>query len=349
MGIPWNAEWLGTAPTAYPEPDADLKARGIRDKRRRYMDYLQSWLGITAGAFVWDIESALPDIPLYIIESWTQSAGWGAIIRHNGEYHFVSGINAAWNGKLNEWYMPRGIIVSAPYAPEISGEYIFGENAVLLRNDTYMRGLYPTICPKAELAVETDVSILCGLQNLRIINIIHTATDNMKTAAESFLRQIRWGRSGIITGSGKKSWSGGDDEKPVENLPTGGVPANYMQQLIETAQYIRGSLYNEIGLQSNYNMKREALNASEIEANSDTLRPLIDNMLECRRHFCDEIKRVFGVEISVDLSGAWKQRAEIGEISVGIMERDAEPDAEPEPETETKTESGVSEDDETSD
>ena len=306
-----HPDFMKCVPMAFPELEKDHKARGVRDKPALYRNYLSKWLGETVQAFAWGVDNILPALPLYIIEAWCQSAGWAALIRCNSEYHIVSGINAAFDGHYNEWYMYEGINVTSSYAPQINGHYTFGENAVLLRNDTFMRGMYPLFCPKAELAVETDVSILCGVQNLRIINIIHAANDKLKLAAESFLKQIRWGRSGIITGS-NKTWSG-DDSKTLENLPTGGVPANYMQQLIETAQYIRGSLYNEIGLQSNYNMKREKLSDSEVNANNDSLRPLIDNMFECRKNFCEEVKKVFGVSISVELAGAWKTRAEMAE------------------------------------
>jgi hypothetical protein len=84
-------------------------------------------------------------------------------------------------------------------------------------------------------------------------------------------------------------------------------------------------MYNDIGLQSNFNMKRETLNDGEIAANTDTLRPLIDNMLECRQNFCEEVKRVFGVDISVKLAGAWKTRAEIAEAETEQIENAAEP------------------------
>lgn len=338
IGVPLKWFCAETMPLHFPEPDADIKAEGVRNKRARYREKVLHWLTLTAGAFRWGVNDILENIPLHTIETWLQAYGWCAIIRKNGKYHLVSGINAGFRGTYTEYYMPVGVVVSAPYCPDkIDGEYTFGEDAVLLRNDTYMQGLYPTICPRCELSVENDVSILCGLQNLRIINIIHAATDKMREAAASFLRQIRWGRSGIITGS-EKTWSG-SDTKTVENIPTGGVPANYMQQLVETAQYLRGSMYNDLGLQSNFNMKRETLNDGEIAANTDTLRPLIDNMFECRQAFCEEVKRVFGVEISVDLSGAWKTRKENAEAEAQAIENAAEP--EPETPAEPEKEEGA--------
>lgn len=326
--------WFNDFPNPYRD-EIDKDAHGIRNKPARYDETIFRWCGMCAGMFEWKGEP-FDDMPPYIAELWLQSAGFAAIVKHGDKLHFVSKINSAFSGTFTEYYLPSGVVVSAAYAPEIDGEYTFGKNAVLIRNDAQMQGIFPLIAPRAEMEVENNVSILCGLQNLRIINIIRAANDTIKTAAESFLKQIRFGRSGIITGGKMKTWSG-DDTKMIENLPTGGVPNNYMLQFIETAQYIKGSLYNDLGLQSNFNMKRESLNDSEIAANNDTLRPYVDEMLECRKRAAEEINRVFGTNVSVDLAGAWKTRAEIAEKTAEQIEN---PEPEPEHEDDEPTEGG---------
>ena len=340
IGVPFTAKHLDAMPD-YFEDENDPKAKGVRNKPRRYREMVTKTLGMTAGAIKWNVSEIMPNIPPLTIEQYTQSSGWGALIRKNGEYHFVSGICAGFRGEFSEYFLPRGIIVTNPYSDtDIDGEYTFGEDAVLLRNDTYMQGLYPIICPRAELMTETNVSILTGLQNLRVINIIRAATDSMKEAALSFFKQIRWGRTGIIPAKDTRhTWSGSQESPVIENLPTGGVPANYMIQFIETAQYIRGSLYNDLGLQYNSNMKRESLNSAETSMNDDALRPIIDNMMDCRREFVKECKRVFGIDIpEPELSGAWALRKAQSENASEIIDQ-TETKTE---ETET-TESGVTE------
>lgn len=339
IGVPFTARHLNTMPD-YFEDEFDEKARGVRNKPARYREKVTKILGMTAGAIRIDMSSVLPDMPPLTVEQYTQSAGWGALIQRNGKYHFVSGICAGFRGEFDEYFLPVGIIVQNPYSEDdIDGEYTFGVDAVLLRNDTYMQGLYPIICPRAELMAETEVSILTGLQNLRVINIIHAATDSMKQAALSFFKQIRWGRSGIITGKdSKRTWSGAPESPVIENLPTGGVPSNYMIQFIETAAYCKGALYNDIGLQYNSNMKREALNSSETSMNDDTLHPIIENMMECRRQFVKDCKTVFGIDLpEPELCGAWARRHDAAENAA------ANPQETPTTET-TETESEVAED-----
>lgn len=338
IGVPYDNKILGNCPAYICEPEPDEKAYGVRDKNERFREIVGKILDMTADCIHWDLSEILPDMPPTTIEQYTQSAGWSALIRKNGKFHLVSGVCAGFRGEYDEYFLPVGVIVSNPYSKDkIDGEYTFGVDAVLLRNDTAMQGLFPIICPRAEMLVENDISILVGLNNLRIINMFHAATDNMRQAAERFIKLIRWGRIGVILGKDSRNkWSGAPDNPVIENLPNGGVPANYMIQFIETASYIRGALYNDLGLQYNSNMKREALNDSETTMNDDILHPFIDNMIECRKRFCEECKKVFGIDIpEPQLFGAWARRQEQAEKAT-----EETPEEQTEETTETESEAG---------
>lgn len=324
----WCAEWLKDIGAPYYEEDADPRARGIRCKPQRYRDTVGHWIRQTVGAFEWE---GLPEeVPPWVLELWLQVYGWAAMIKTEDGVHIVSAPVAWWNGQYTPYYQPAGVIVTNPYAVKWSGEYQYNDNAVLCRGDPLMQGMLPIIGTRAEMQVETDVSIICALQNLRIINLVKASTDKVKLAAENLFRRIRWGRQGIIQSETQKNlWSGATPAPDIEMLPLSGVPPSYMQQLIETCQYIRGSLYNELGLQANWNAKRETLNDSEINAGEDTLRPLIDSMLKCREIFCEDCRRVLGLDISVKLAGAWAARAELAELEVEQAETAADPEPEP--------------------
>ena len=55
-------------------------------------------------------------------------------------------------------------------------------------------------------------------------------------------------------------------------------------------------------------MKRERLNTSEVEMNSEALYPLVDNMLYNRRLAVEEINEKFGTNISVEFNSSWDYR-----------------------------------------
>lgn len=308
------APWVEISlPGYYPCSEQDPNATGVRRKKARFDELMTKWLGMTSGAIETDLSSIIPDLPKFLLESWTQTTGWSAVIEKNGNFHIVSGICGGLLGEYNEYYMPKGVIVENAYNNSINGIYHFGKNAVLLRNDPNMQGIVPILAPLAEMQIESNVSMIQAIENLRIVNIFHTKGGRMKEAVKSFMKQIRWGRSGFIEDADSKTrWSGSTDNPVIEALPHAGVPSNYVIQFIEASQYVRAALYNEIGLQANGNLKREKLNDSEVSQNDDTLRPIIDNMLECRKDFVSELNRVWGLNIpDPELAGAWKHRQEV--------------------------------------
>ena len=54
-------------------------------------------------------------------------------------------------------------------------------------------------------------------------------------------------------------------------------------------------------------MKRETITANENILNVDSLLPLCDIMLDCRKKGVEEINKKFGTDISVDFSSSWKK------------------------------------------
>ena len=305
---PWFTEFV---PDPFDRDDYDKGARGIRNKPDRYRAIVRKWLSMTSEAIRWDLSGIIPDVPPQMLEIWLQVYGWAALIRKEDQFHIVSGNCAGFLGQYDEYYMPVGIIVTNSYARGIDGNYYFGKDAVLIRSDAYMQGLLPIMEPRGEMEVELEISILQGLENLRIVNIIHATTDKMMQAARSFFRQIKRGRAGIVTGSDSKTkWSGAAQAPVIENLPTGGVPANYMIQFIETAAYNKSTLYTDLGIRYNGNMKREALNPEETTMNDAALRPLIDDMMQCRCAAVREANTLFGIRIpEPELAGAWAIKA----------------------------------------
>ena len=84
-----------------------------------------------------------------------------------------------------------------------------------------------------------------------------------------------------------------------------------LKAIMELQQYIKASFFNDIGLQANYNMKRESINDSEAGMNEESLKPFIDDMLESRQEAIKRINEQFGTNISVKLSSSWVRREKI--------------------------------------
>ena len=98
--------------------------------------------------------------------------------------------------------------------------------------------------------------------------------------------------------------------------------SNDINSLIELRQYQLAQFFMELGINANYNMKKEAVSSEEFRMNDDALMPLIDQMLECRKMACKKINELFGLEIDVELNSAWLKLAK--EIVNKVEQEEAE-------------------------
>ena len=169
------------------------------------------------------------------------------------------------------------------------------------------------------LSMETDLSIFIANIMERLHTLIRCSDDSEKVAFETLLKRLSDGElaSAIVS----ESWATVDG---LGALPFADNGRNSLTQLIELRQYTKAGWYNEIGLQANYNMKREAINSTEGELNEDGLVPLVADMLKCRERFAEGINDMFGTDISVSLSGAWEARQAEVDATIEQFEQIAE-------------------------
>ena len=112
----------------------------------------------------------------------------------------------------------------------------------------------------------------------------------------------------------------------IETQPYGNTGStNAIQNLIELQQYLKASQYNDLGLNANYNMKRESLNSTESQLNDDALMPFIDDMIANREEGLDQFNKMFGTNIKVKKSSSWEDNQQENDLSHG---GEADPESE---------------------
>lgn len=225
-------------------------------------------------------------------------------------YCFTSGLG----GEPNPYYLPTLSIVANP-ALRLDKTFVIDENCVVMLNDDLYQGLAPLISKYANLLVECELSLKQAILNARIPAVVQADNDNTKESAEDFFKQIERGEGyGIITSKqffdGLKAFSFNTNTTNIKDI-------------IESLQYIKGSFYNEIGLSSQFNMKREAINEAEAVLNEDVLHPLIDTMLKCRQDGLDKVNKMFGTNITVEFDSVWKQNELEEEMQFKILEAES--------------------------
>ena len=233
-------------------------------------------------------------IPKEQLELLLQRNGYAVITKVNGElYAFYGGLG----GEPNEYYLPTIATVANP-ALKFSKSMVIDKECVVIKNDVMFMGLMPLIQSTSYLLAQADISFKYALINGRMKAIVTAPNDEVKASLDEMFRQIEKGSSLKVV----------VDDDLMNELKVSPYGSNDNGiDIIELKQYIIGSFYQKLGIQSNFNMKREALNSAESALNDDILYPLIDEMLEERQKGVEKINELYGTNISVELSSVWKQ------------------------------------------
>lgn len=267
----------------------------------------------TSRMFDW---KGLPEtIPQRYLELVIQITGVCGIIKQDNKYYSVWG---GLGGVPNYNYMPSWFIVSNPFLKITSKTYqIYGEDkdCVIIPNDCLFQGMKPLISYHSELLTEIQLTKRCAMIWHRAPNMAIAPNNEDKEAIDGYFKDLEEGNLKSIY---SKSYL-----KNIESIDTNSEGHNIITQILEMEQYQKASLFNDIGLQMNYNMKRESITSSEAQLGESALLPLCDDMLEMRRKACEEIKKLWGLDWEVDFSSAWKDLRKSIEVEMKSAENEA--------------------------
>lgn len=251
----------------------------------------------------------LPDsIDSDVLERYLQLNGATCITKYKDNLYCFAG---SVGGEHDVYYKPTLFIVSNPHLDNGFSKNIIitrhrdhlvnlptdAQDGVLLRNDTEWIGLTPLIARYAVLMAENCLTVRSADVMLRIIAMISAPNDKVLKSAMDYLKRLENGEFGVI-----------GDSQFSEGIKMQSPPSNngsYLTQFIELQQYLKGSFFGELGLRANYNMKREAIGTGESTLDEDSILPLCDNMLMCRRQDIEQVNHLYGTDIEVNFSSAW--------------------------------------------
>lgn len=296
----------------------------FKNKDKALFNLISDMLKITLDMFKWEgLPSTIPERELELL---LQLRGSCIVASHNSELYALGG---SLSGECDAYYIPKYYIVANPW---LKLEKTFERNVdcIFGTNDRMWTGLSAMMERYATQSLETDISLQIANIQERLHALVRCANDSEKVAFETLLNRLEKGdlASAIVS----DEWALNDG---IGVMPYAGDSHKTITELIELRQYIKASWFNELGLQANYNMKREAINSTEGQLNEDGLVPLVADMLECRQEFADGINDMFGTDISVELSGAWRARQKEFEAVAKQMDDIAEGKDEQEENTDT--------------
>lgn len=294
-------------------PDCDL-----RNRHSIAQEYYAQFINRLDTMFRW---TGLPDtIPQHILERYLKINGWCGIalatVQSTGKeglYCFFGGLGA----KPDEYYQPTEIILANPILG--SKSYKIGEDVVWAKNDSLYRGISEMIARYSHLLAANDISINIAQVTTRMPFTMVAETESEIKSAEKYIKEVEEGHLGIVKSA---NFNNGIDIKSAET----GSSGNYVKALIELHQYLKAQFSNDIGIGSNFNMKRERMSQAEVESNSPYLLPLVDEMLKFRQQICEDVHAMFPEQNwTVELDSAWKLEDETQSLEVEAMKVEANP------------------------
>lgn len=263
----------------------------INSKRDRVMDLIIYMMNRTSQIFKY--ENTPETIKPHILERFLQTKGNVCITevdpvnvnRSRGLYVFFGDLG----GELDENYEPTLYTIANPFL-KFNAELVISRDCVRGRNDTSGFGLLPMFTKYASMMNENEISLNMTAINYRISNLISADDDRTFESAKTYLSDIIAGKFGAINST-----------EFFEGLQVAKSNDAYkITDLIEYEQYLKASWYNEIGLNSNYNMKRERIVSAEAELTDDALIPLVENMLDCRKKMIEDVRELYGDRYDLD-------------------------------------------------
>lgn len=281
----------------------------LKDKQYLLRSVVTQMLNRTTKMFKYN---GLPDtIKTKDLETQLQVGGFAIWKEVDGNmYTFTGGLG----GEPNPYYLPTIAIVANP-ALKYNASLKIDEQCVVMLNDNYYQGMMPVFNKYGTLLVEAELSLKIAVLNARVPALIQADNDGTYKSAKEFFEKIVAGEEyGII--SSKEFFDGIRSQDFYKQA--------YIKDLIEAIQYIRGTWYNEIGLNATFNMKREAINEAEATLNEDILQPTIDNMLECRQDALEKVNKMFGTNITVEFASTWKQNEKEEDLAFDLKEAEIE-------------------------
>ena len=277
----------------------------LKDKEQLFRHLVFQMLNKTTKIFKYN---NLPDtIQVKDLETQLQMGGFAIWKEVGGKlYTFRGGLG----GRPNEYYLPTTAIIANPYL-NYSASLEIDKECVVMLNDYYYQGLMPLFNKYCRLLVEAEISLKYAIINSRVPALVQADNDNTFKSAQDFFNKIEKGSDfGIITS--KEFFDGIKTHDFFKE--------SYIKSLIEAIQYIKGSWYNEIGLNSTFNMKREAINEAEASLNEDILIPSVDTMLKCRQDALDKVNKMYGTNITVELDSVWANNRKLDDLQNKLVQ-----------------------------
>lgn len=222
-----------------------------------------------------------------------------AVFKTKGKTYFLNGHIG---GIPDEYYYPTKVLIANPVLGSFDLErdkeavmvYLTPTDRILdvpkpLTPIIY-GGLFSLISMVANILAECMTTVNTTLMNIRVHAIFTADTESAAKSAEIVLKSIYMGKPYSVVTSELL------ERLNVNPLSEHGLSTCLIETL-EVCQYVLSLFWNGIGIDANYNMKRERLITAEVDKNIQSLIVPIQTILESLNDGFKKANDLFGINV----------------------------------------------------
>lgn len=303
-------------------PPALIGDPGIMTVDAQYNIYYNDLLSCVLRILDFD---GLPDTidPTYL-KMCLYQGGRVCVFRDTKGDGALRALDCATAGEPDIYYMPRYILITNPtfagysyqLEPGVDCAVIYCRECDRYQYGRQTGGLFGLIATTAQLLADNTISINVAVKNTRMINILAADQKITTISLQEAVRKMYDGDPTIVVQSSLID--------KLQALPlTDHADTQQLLHLLAVRQYIYSHFYEQIGLKTHDQLKKERLITAEIDEGVELAIFNIDDMIAEIQRGIDEANRIFGTEITLRLNPLIMQ----GMISDDPPETAAEPDA----------------------
>jgi hypothetical protein len=188
-------------------------------------------------------------------------------------------------------------IYSAPTAQ--GGNKTIDFDCVIIDNTTLRNSLYPLIERYASLLSHAEITLKSALINIRMSNTFSADNTSTVESIKAARKKIYTGDTDVILDESILNVNG------VVNLTPSKSSDTSVNNAIDARNEILRAFFSEIGVRYNKD-KKERMIESEIEQDTQVLLLNISDMEKQRKKACEKINKMFGLNVSCELSKEFK-------------------------------------------
>lgn len=236
------------------------------------------------------LPDTIPAIELEKILLLTGQAG----ITSTEEFGFVAVPTAAYGVGLYPSFFPRAIWAT----PLVKGDGVINKDIVLIRNDNALHSVSEIINRYARLMADVESTMALTLVNVRQPAIAASPDEATAYSYQAVQLAMRLGHPEAIINRSVL-----DDIKTIDAIHT--VPPTLLTDIVEARESLLSQFFAEFGVASRQT-KRAPMTISEVESDVQVMTVNITDMLESRQESLENLKTVYGLNVTVSIHPAYK-------------------------------------------